>query len=296
LARQDALLQFDLDDDGPFLDKFVVEKPALGTERKPYPRKNSHLALFAAWEFARQGKRTLIFSTQANWVEGYGKQVVDLCKRGYLDSLLDDKMSIARALEVGKEWLGEDHPAVASLKAGVAIHHGRLPSPFLRELEILLSEGVLKVIVASPTLSQGLNLNAAVLLVPALHRRARRSKARSSLTLLAARARVRRRRRADRPCHVRQDQMAKERMARAGRLRQGPNAEERSHPDRCRDLERLSREGVLDRDDAWEYLANSREAWRSPDEEAEVAERLAPAVEYDAEDDADEGRADDEEE
>ncbi|WP_180490185.1 hypothetical protein, partial [Escherichia fergusonii] len=34
----------------------------------------------------------------------------------------------------------------------------------------LLSEGVLKVIVASPTLSQGLNLNAAVLLVPALYR------------------------------------------------------------------------------------------------------------------------------
>ena len=52
--------------------------------------------------------------------------------------------------------------------------HGRLPSPFLRELEILLSEGVLKVIVASPTLSQGLNLNAAVLLVPALIARPRR--------------------------------------------------------------------------------------------------------------------------
>ncbi len=142
---KDALLRLDLDDDGPFLDKFVVEKAALGREKKPYPRKNSHLTLFAAWEFANQGKRTLIFSTQANWVESYGKQVVDLCKRGYLDSLLENEASIARAMEVGKEWLGEDHPAVACLKAGVAIHHGRLPSPFLRELEVLLSEGVLKV-------------------------------------------------------------------------------------------------------------------------------------------------------
>jgi hypothetical protein len=167
---KDALLRLDLDEAGPFLDKFVVEKAALGKEKKPYPRKNSHLALFAAWEFASQGKRTLIFSTQANWVESYGKQVVDLCRRGYLDSLLEDGAAIARALEIGKEWLGEDHPAVACLKAGVAIHHGRLPSPFLRELEALLSEGVLKVIVASPTLSQGLNLNAAVLLVPALYR------------------------------------------------------------------------------------------------------------------------------
>jgi hypothetical protein len=52
-------------------------------------------------------------------------------------------------------------------------------------------------------------------------------------------------------------------------------------------LERLSREGVLDRNDAWEYLANAREAWRSPDEEAEVAARLAAAVVYGADGDED---------
>jgi hypothetical protein len=61
-------------------------------------------------------------------------------------------------------------------------------------------------------------------------------------------------------------------------------------------LERLSREGVLDRDDAWEYLANAREAWRSPEEEAAVAERLAAGAEYDADGDDDEDGGDDEEE
>ncbi|MGU1251476.1 DEAD/DEAH box helicase [Pseudomonas aeruginosa] len=289
---KDALLRLDLDDDGPFLDKFVVEKPALGRETKPYPRKNSHLVLFAAWEFASQGKRTLIFSTQANWVESYGKQVVDLCKRGYLDPLLDDEASIARALEVGKEWLGEDHPAVASLKAGIAIHHGRLPSPFLRELEILLSEGVLKVIVASPTLSQGLNLNAAVLLVPALYRAGEKIKGEEFANVAG---------RAGRAfvdvegliVHIMFDQIdwrkrewrrlvasAKARTLKSGLIQIVTEI-----------LERLAREGVLDRADAWEYLANAREAWRSPDEEVQVAERLAAAVEYDA--DADE---DDEEE
>lgn len=294
---KDALLRLDLDDDGPFLDKFVVEKPALGKEKKPYPRKNSHLALFAAWEFASQGKRTLIFSTQANWVESYGKQVVDLCKRGYLDSLLDDGASIARALEVGKEWLGEDHPAVTSLKAGVAIHHGRLPSPFLRELEILLSDGVLKVIVASPTLSQGLNLNAAVLLVPALYRAGEKIKGEEFANVAG---------RAGRAfvdvegliVHAMFDQIdwrkcewrrlvasAKARTLKSGLIQIVAEI-----------LERLSREGVLDRDDAWEYLANAREAWISPNEEAEVAERLAAAVEYDAEAEDDEDNADDEEE
>ncbi|MGO4609929.1 DEAD/DEAH box helicase [Variovorax sp. 2RAF20] len=295
--RKDALLRLDLDDDGPFLDKFVVEKPALGRERIPYPRKNSHLALFAAWEFANQGKRTLIFSTQANWVESYGKQVVNLCKRGYLDSLLDDEALIARALEVGKEWLGEDHPAVASLKVGVAIHHGRLPSPFLRELEVLLSEGVLKVIVASPTLSQGLNLNAAVLLVPALYRAGEKIKGEEFANVAG---------RAGRAfvdvegliVHVMFDRIdwrrrewlklvasAKARTLKSGLIQIVAEI-----------LERLSREGVLDRDDAWEYLANAREAWSSVDEETEVAQRLAAAVDYDSDDDDDEDDDDADEE
>ncbi|MHB1345307.1 MAG: DEAD/DEAH box helicase, partial [Thermoleophilia bacterium] len=281
----DALLRLDLDDDGPFLERFVIEKPARGKEKKPYPRKNSDLTLFAAWEFAAQGKRTLIFSTQANWVESYGKQVVNLCKRGYLDSLLEDEAQIARALEVGNEWLGEDHPAVASLKVGVAIHHGRLPSPFLRELEVLLSDGVLKVIVASPTLSQGLNINAAVLLVPALYRSGEKIKS-EEFANVAGRAgrafvdveglilhvmfdRIHQRRREWRKLVA----SAKARTLTSGLIQIVAEI-----------LDRLSREGVLDRGDAWEYLANAREAWRSPDEEAEVAD-----TDGDDEDDADDG-------
>ncbi|AXO16475.1 MAG: DEAD/DEAH box helicase [Rhodobacteraceae bacterium] len=287
---QDALLRLDLNRNGPFIDKFVVQRPARGKEKLPYPRKTSHLTLFAAWEFAGQGKRTLIFSTQANWVEGFGKQVVDLCKRGYLGSLLEDEAPIARALEVGKEWLGEDHPAVASLKVGVAIHHGRLPSPFLRELETLLSEGVLKVIVASPTLSQGLNLNAAVMLVPYLVRRGEKIKGEefANVSGRAGRAFV------DVEgliVHVMFDKIkwrerewrelvasAKARTLKSGLIQIVAEI-----------LERLAREGVLERDDAWEYLANAREAWRSPAEEAAVAERLAAGAEYDADDGEDEG-------
>ena len=282
---EDALLRLDLDDDGPFIGKFVVQKPARGRETKPYPRQNSHLTLFAAWEFAAQGKRTLIFSTQANWVESYGKQVVDLCRRGYLESLLEDEASIARALEVGKEWLGEDHAAVACLKVGVAIHHGRLPSPFLRELEVLLSEGVLKVIVASPTLSQGLNLNAAVLLVPALYRASEKIEG-DEFANVAGRAG---RAFADVEglvVHVMFDKInwrreeweglvdsAKARTLKSGLIQIVAEI-----------LVRLSREGVLDRDDAWEYLANAREGWRSAEEEAAVAERLAAGAQYDADD------------
>ena len=286
-----ARLTLDLTDNGPFIDGFVKQKAALGKEKKPYPRNAAHLALFAAWEFAEQGKRTLIFSTQANWVEGYGRRVVDLCKRGYLESLLDDEAAIARALEVGQEWLGDAHPAVACLKMGVAIHHGRLPGPFLRELETLLSEGILKVIIASPTLSQGLNLNAAVLLVPALYR---------SGALITGEEFANVAGRAGRAfvdvegliAHVMFDkidwrtkewralvQSSKARSLKSGLIQIVAEI-----------LERLTREGVLVRADAWEYLANARDAWKSKREEA--AEDMAVV---DLSDDGDVADSDDEE-
>ena len=271
-----------LTNNGPFLDKFVVQKPPRGREKKPYPRKNSHLALFAAWEFASQGKRTLIFSTQANWVEGYGKQVVDLCKRGYLDSLLDDEASIARALEVGKEWLGEDHPAVASLKAG------RRHSPWPPAKPVLAGAG-------GPAVGrrpEGHRRIADAVAGPQSQRRGfagpravsggqDRSKARSLRMSPAA--------------PVARSSMSKASSSMSCSIESTggtENGEDWSPPPKARTLksgliqivaeilERLSREGVLDRDDAWEYLANAREAWRSPEEEAAVAAQLAAGAEY----------------
>ena len=267
-----ARLSFDLDQNGPFIDRFVEAMPAKGREKNPYPRKNSQLVLFAAWKFAAQGKRTLIFSTQANWVQGYGAQIVDLCKRGYLTSLLDDETAIARALAVGREWLGDDHPAVACLKMGVAIHYGRLPNPFLRELEILLSDGVLKVIIASPTLSQGLNLNAAVLLVPALYRSGElvTGEEFANVAGRAGRAFV------DVEGLIVHSMFDKIEW----RLQEWPKLVRSIKARTLKSgliqivaeiITRLAREGVLARDDAFEYLANAREAWTSANEETAIA-------------------------
>lgn len=255
----------------PFIDGFVTQRAPLGRDRTPYPRNTKDLTLFAAWEFAEQGKRTLIFCTQANWVEGYGKQICKLYKRGYLTSLLNDQTQIARALEIGKEWLGEDHPAVACLQVGVAIHHGRLPNPFLRELEILLSDGVLKVIVASPTLSQGLNLNAAVLLVPALYRSGEPIKGEEFANVAG---------RAGRAfvdvegliIHVMFDKLDYRRQQWRSLVRSSKARTLKSGLIQivAEIIDRLSRQGVLGRDDAWEYLANSREAWKSDTEESVI--------------------------
>lgn len=264
-----AKLSFDLNEDGPYLARFVEQEPARGRQTKTLPRNVKDLTLLAAWNFAAQGKRTLIFLTQANWVEGYGKVALDLVNRGYLTPLLDKQEGIARALEVGREWLGDDHPAVESLKIGVAVHHGGLPNPFLRELEILLSEGVLKVVVASPTLSQGLNLNAAVLLVPALYRSGKpitgeefaNVAGRAGRAFVDVEGLV---------VHVIHDR-TRWRLKMWRELVASTKSRSLSSGliQIVRDIiERLAQEGVLDRDDAFEYLANSREAWKSDEEEA----------------------------
>ncbi len=279
-----AKLNYDLEQQGPFLARFIEQIPPRKPDRTPYPRKTKDLTLFAAWRFAEQGKRTLIFSTQANWVEGYGESAVELHRRGYLPSLLDDETSVQRALEVGREWLGEQHPAVACLKLGVAVHHGRLPSPFLRELEALLAKGVLKVIVASPTLSQGLNLNAAVLLVPYLVRSGkvisgeefanvagRAGRAFVDVEGLVVHVIL------DKPTWRLTQWRSLVQSAKARTLQSG------LYQIIAEIIERLAREGVLKRADAIEFLSSSREAWKSQAEENLLLGISEPAEDGDEE-------------
>jgi hypothetical protein len=58
------------------------------------------LTLAAAWKFSDQGKRALIFCTQRDHVEGYAETVIDLNRRGFLPSLLQDAAPVQWAIAV----------------------------------------------------------------------------------------------------------------------------------------------------------------------------------------------------
>ncbi|MYA27812.1 MAG: DEAD/DEAH box helicase [Nitrospira sp. SB0666_bin_27] len=171
---QTGRLNYDLDDDGPFVSRFIRRLPPRGRDKNPYPRDLRDVVLMGAWRFAEEGKRTLIFITQANRVNGYGERAFHLVEKGYLPALLEEPEAVEEAVSIGVEWLGPDHPAVRCLRYGIAVHHGKLPSPFLREVERLLASGKIKITAASPTLAQGLNLNAAALLIPSIFRQGER--------------------------------------------------------------------------------------------------------------------------
>jgi hypothetical protein len=256
-----ATLFYDHKKEQPFIFNFVQQGKG---DRQAIARPSSmhDLTIYGAWAFAQQGKKTLIFISQANWVEKFGLVALDLVSKGYLPNLLKEPKKISRCIAVGKEWLGAAHPAVKCLEVGMAIHHGGLPDPFLRELEMLIATDVITVTVASPTLSQGLNINAAVLLVPYLTRAGQQLQGEEFANVAG---------RAGRAfvdvegivLHIIYDKheyrkrtwkavvaAARHRTLTSGLMQVIQQA-----------IGRLDIGGVLNRADAFEYLANSREAW-----------------------------------
>ena len=118
-----------------------------------------------------EGQTVLIYCPLRKSVEPFADVIVDLHERGALRSLLQvDAAVLNTAVALGEEWLGPNSAILKCLRLGVALHHGALPTGYRKEIERLLQEGVLRVTISSPTLSQGLNLSATALVMYSLHR------------------------------------------------------------------------------------------------------------------------------
>jgi hypothetical protein len=167
-----ARLDVKVEEESPFVSRFVEQtKPPKGSRRrKAFPGDKNELTLAAAWRFVEQQKDVLIYSALRKSVETLGTLVLDCIRHEVLPSLGRPSQLVKDAMAVGAEWLGATHPAVACLEHGVALHHGGLPRPFLNEVERLLRAGDCRLTIASPTLAQGLNLSASVLIVPSIWR------------------------------------------------------------------------------------------------------------------------------
>lgn len=167
-----ARLDVEVEDENPFVPRFIeaTEPPEESRRRKAFPSNKNELTLATGWRFVAQEKDVLIYSSLRKSVETLGRLILKCIKQEVLAPLGAPNERIRNAMATGAEWLGEDHPAVQSLQYGVALHHGGLPRPFLTEVERLLRSGDCRLTVASPTLAQGLNLSASVLLIPSIWR------------------------------------------------------------------------------------------------------------------------------
>lgn len=174
-SARGARLNITLGDETPFIPSFLVQRepPRLGgrgQRRKLFPVDQRELVLATTWRLVEDGQAVLIYCPQRRSVEPFASTIVDLHKRQLLAALIDNNdPRLDKALAIGAEWLGADHPLLQCLRLGIAVHHGALPTPYRREVEALLRDGILKVTVSSPTLAQGLNLSATTLVFQGLH-------------------------------------------------------------------------------------------------------------------------------
>ena len=165
-----ARLQLRVGNERPFVPTFFREKqPPRGRRKAPFPRDQRELVIATAWRMLDDGQSVLIYCPERRSIKPYADAIIDLASKGCIGPALnqDDRL-LADALTIGREWLGDGHPILGCLKLGVAIHHGALPTPFRKEMERLLRDGVLKVTVSSPTLAQGLNLTATTIIMHAI--------------------------------------------------------------------------------------------------------------------------------
>lgn len=155
-----------------FVPRLIEQRnpPEGSLRRKPFPADKNELTLAAAWLFVEQGRRVFIYCPIRTSVETLGRGALHSIRQGLLTPFKTRNSRLQEAINTGIEWLGEDHPAVQCLEHGIALHHAGLPRVFLSEIERLLRLDECPLVIASPTLAQGLNLSASVLIVPSIWR------------------------------------------------------------------------------------------------------------------------------
>ena len=169
-----GIIRFERDSDLPDLDSFVPgailqrkysyvnpETRRVNTRTFPSAEKGDTVAELA-YVLSKQGP-VLVFCPRRDRVESVAKTILNraIGYRRLSGEPVHNHFGNSentRSAELAREWLGEDHAATRCLSNGIAFHHGRLPNIVREAIEIDCREGRYKVVVATNTLAQGVNL------------------------------------------------------------------------------------------------------------------------------------------
>jgi superfamily II DNA/RNA helicase len=174
------------DETTTFIRRFILQTMKTGPRggKIRFPDQQNDLVLASAWRLAEDKMSVLIYCPERRSANAVAKRALKAAEEGFLPPLADfDPTSASKAVAVGKEWLGAEHPVLKCLSLGIAVHHGALPRPFLREMDILIRDKQVPVIVASPTLARGLNISATCVLFQSCERYDRSKKKRLPISV-----------------------------------------------------------------------------------------------------------------
>jgi len=165
-----AKLQFYVEDEEPFVPKYLIQRKVKRRRTRQLPDNKNELVVALSEKLVEEGHTVLVYCPQRRSVNSTANLFLDLIEREAVSFPLGTPEALQEAWGIGREWLGDTHVAVRCLQAGVAVHHGMLPRPFLASIEKLISARQIKLVVASPTLAQGLDLSCSALIFQSLHR------------------------------------------------------------------------------------------------------------------------------
>lgn len=137
------------------------ETGRINRRRFPETSNKAQTAAELAFKFAELGP-VLVFCSQRNFVEAVARSLKDrldfAIRKGEKIPPYFLNASLTRSLQCAQEWLGSNHRITRLLSSGIAIHHGDLPDVLRKAIEVDFRNRQFRVLVATNTLAQGVNL------------------------------------------------------------------------------------------------------------------------------------------
>lgn len=176
----DTRVRIDIDHDvsgaleeAVFVSRFIEKREVrgmqgVGQRRRPFPSDGGEAFAATAIRFAILGT-TLAFVPQSRHVESTADRIYKSLR--YMRALAEhdgrtfdfptpdpDSENLASCLKVVQAELGTDSVIELLIRSGIAVHHGSLPGRVRVAVERLIRDGEVRLIVATTTLGQGVNL------------------------------------------------------------------------------------------------------------------------------------------
>lgn len=180
-------------DQGEFFVPRVIQKFNLGKkgrERKDrfFPEKSDGqaIALYLGMKLAPNGS-VAVFCGRKSTVASVCEKAVDIVERGVPLALpleFSDHQEVERLTNLHIENLGADAPTSLSAEHGIFPHHGNTPHGIRLAVEYAMRENLVRFVVCTSTLAQGVNLPIRYLIVTSVYQGMERIKVRDFHNLI----------------------------------------------------------------------------------------------------------------
>jgi len=150
----------------------------LGSRNQPEVRMRAP-TLWAALNLASErtgGTRPTVLISIAQKIDVFTEACLDILDQwrpnnipAYFEAATDDAL-LADCLASMADYFSQESFEYRLLARGIAVHHGKLPAPVGRRLKRLIDKGTVRVIIATSTLSEGVNIPVNYILMPSIYR------------------------------------------------------------------------------------------------------------------------------